>query len=175
MDAVAVEQFLAAYTRKSRALDKHISPEDLFRNHKPAMERKAKEAGLVLPGDRIFMEKSSGESIAEREVFRGLLAEIDRLPIKAGGVLIVVSQDRLSRGDMAEQMDLLRRLRRAGVRVLSVTEGWIDLDNLNQRKMAELRSWVANLYIEEYKVKQGLAYDALRRRGEVRQGRVPYG
>lgn len=89
------------YLRKSRSDDPSQSVEEVLAKHETMLQEYAeRELGGRIPEENIFREViSGGESIAEREAMRQVLARIEDPKIK--GVLVVDPQ-RLSRGSLTD-------------------------------------------------------------------------
>lgn len=167
--------WIAAYSRKSRHLDKEISEKDLFDKHRALLVRLADEVGLDLPGDRIFFEVGSSESLADRPVCTALLNEVDALPLKAGGHLLIPDPDRLTRGNQLEQALIYNRLQRAGVHLHQVIGGECDLDDYMDATMLQLKAIFSRLMILQYKAKVAGTNEIKLQRGEPRNGAACFG
>jgi resolvase-like protein len=168
-------RWMAAYTRKSRHMDKDIPEAELFRQHRLSLERKAADLGLEIPPDRYFEEVGTSESVAERPDISALLDEVDRLPRGAGGFLLVPDPDRITRGDDLERAMVFSRLQRAGIVIHSVIGGEIDLANINHAMLLNLKGLFSRWLIQECKAKMALTVANQIENGETRYGAAPWG
>lgn len=164
------------YTRKSRHLDRNIPETELFRRHKDSLFRLAEQLGLPgNPEDHYFQEVGTSESVEARPEITLILSEIDQLPYRGRAHLLLMDQDRLTRGDALERASLFDRLQLKGVVLHQVLGGDVDLNDLREASLAELKAVINRLHIVDYKIKRGQTWEAMLLNGEIRQGKVPLG
>lgn len=168
------EDWVKAYTRKSRD-DKGITPEELFRQHRLAIEAMAERDRIPMPPEGVLIEVGSSERIFDRPILSAIMEEVDRRPMGSRGHLLVPAADRVTRGDELEQCLIYARLRRAGVLIHQTVGGILDLNDLSQDSMRQMKGVVSRWLIEEYKAKVAGVRAMQLEKGEIRYGNVPWG
>lgn len=138
------EQYII-YLRKSRQDDPRETVEEVLEKHETMLQEYAvREFGHKIPEANIYREVVSGESIAEREEIKEVLARINDEGIK--GVL-VVEPSRLSRGDLTDCGHLIDALRYSKTQVVTPYMTY-DLDNKMERKFFQDELLRGNDYLE---------------------------
>ena len=133
------------YLRKSRADNPHESVEEVLEKHERQLQEFAKrELGGRIPEHCIFREVVSGETIAEREEMRKVLAMLENPKLK--GVLVVEPQ-RLSRGDLEDCGKVVNAFRYSKTEVVTLNMTY-DLTNKMQRKFFEQELMRGGDYLE---------------------------
>jgi DNA invertase Pin-like site-specific DNA recombinase len=146
------EQRTWIYSRKSRALGDPDDPA-LLASHRAAMLDLARRKGVAVPNANIVMEIGSGETISERPSFQALLHIWERLPLDAGGAVLVPAIDRLSRGSLTEQARVQAALARADIRVWTPTREY-DLSDVDASFVFDLEGLFARRELELFKRRQ---------------------
>ena len=138
------EQYII-YLRKSRQDDPRETVEEVLAKHETMLQEYAvREFGAKIPEGNIYREVVSGESIAEREEIKEVLARITDPNIK--GVL-VVEPSRLSRGDLRDCGYLIDALRYSKTQVVTPYMTY-DLENKMERKFFQDELLRGNDYLE---------------------------
>lgn len=164
---------IEAYTRKSRALGDPDDPE-LLAHHVAQLRRLAAEDGVSLPESSIALEIGSGDTIADRPVFRRLLEQWERLPPGTGGVVYVVELSRLSRGSLAERGRVFDALARAGLRIR--TPGRVyDLSDPDDELLFAFFSAIDRHELGRYRRRVKEKKDEMTRNGKLTTGGDRYG
>jgi DNA invertase Pin-like site-specific DNA recombinase len=146
------EQRTWIYSRKSRALGDPDDPA-LLAAHRAAMLDLARRKGVAVPNANIVMEIGSGETISERPSFQALLHIWERLPLDAGGAVLVPAIDRLSRGSLTEQARVQSALARADIRVWTPGREY-DLRDVDQAFVWDIEGLFARRELELFKRRQ---------------------
>ncbi len=122
---------IAAYVRVSSESQDHSSQRD-------AIERNARGRGDAITS--WYAEKASGKNMQRVELSRM------RAEAKAGRVskLYVFKLDRLTRSGLLDTVGLVRELQRAGVEVISVTDGF-DLTGPAAELILAVMGWAAEI------------------------------
>lgn len=124
------EQYLL-YLRKSRQDDPNETVEQVLAKHEMQLQEFAvRELGAKIPEGNIYREIVSGESIADREEIKKVLARIEDPNIKG---VIVIEPSRLSRGDLLDCGRLINDLRYTKT-VVATPYMTYDLENKMERK-----------------------------------------
>lgn len=119
------------YLRKSRQDDPRETVEEVLQKHETMLQEYAqRELGGRIPGENIYREVVSGESIDDREEMQKVLARIEDPNVK--GVLVVEPQ-RLSRGDLEDCGRLISDFRYTHTSVVTPYMSY-DLENKMERK-----------------------------------------
>lgn len=138
------EQYII-YLRKSRQDDPRETVEEVLAKHETMLQEYAlREFGHKIPEANIYREVKSGESIAEREEIKDVLARIKDPNIK--GVL-VVEPSRLSRGDLSDCGHLIDAFRYSKTLVVTPYMTY-DLENKMERKFFQDELLRGNDYLE---------------------------
>lgn len=153
------------YLRKSRG-----TVEDLEK-HLAILLRLVREDGQGIAC--LWEEIGSSETVRGRPVFSELLTELKRKSTEQV-VLYVMDVDRLSRGDGVERARLYVALQAAGVR-LRTPAGWVDLTNVDERLLTEIRGALAGWELGKYKARAAAARAELLRQSKPRNGSCPFG
>lgn len=138
------EQYIV-YLRKSRQDDPTQTVEEVLAKHETMLQEYAlREFGHKIPEANIYREVISGESIADREEIKEVLARIKDPNIK--GVL-VVEPSRLSRGDLTDCGHLIDAFRYTGTQVVTPHMTY-NLENKMERKFFQDELLRGNDYLE---------------------------
>ncbi len=138
------EQYII-YLRKSRQDDPKETVEEVLAKHETMLQEYAlREFGAKIPEKNIYREVVSGESIADREEIKTILARIKDPNIK--GVL-VVEPSRLSRGDLRDCGFLIDVLRYSKTQVVTPYMTY-NLENKMERKFFQDELLRGNDYLE---------------------------
>lgn len=122
-----------------------------------------------LPVVMEYVDRETGTGKRRRAEFERMLADADQ---RKFDVLLIWALDRLSREGTLKTLLLLDRLARAGVKVRSLSESWMDPASPTYELLLSIFSWIArqeSLRISE-RVKAGLATAVAKGR---RLGRTP--
>lgn len=161
------------YTRKSRALGDPDDPE-LLAHHLSALQRLVAADGASIPPERILTEVGSGETIADRPVFSGLLGALERLPANVGGTIYCLELERLSRGSMAERGRIADALARANIKIRTPARIY-DLRNADDLFLFSILSSAGQHELGKYKERQARKFAEMTRAGKICSGEVPFG
>jgi DNA invertase Pin-like site-specific DNA recombinase len=107
-------------------------------NQLPDMRREAERRSWKLK--REYIENVSAAGTKVREQFDEMLAACDR---READVILIWALDRFSREGPLKTMLLLDRLQRAGVRVRSLKEPWLDPDSPTYDLLLPIFAWIA--------------------------------
>lgn len=151
------------YLRKSRG-----EADDLA-NQRAVLMRLAREDGH--PDPQVLTEIGSGETLEKRPIFSRFLAA---LGTTSQLVLYVTDADRLTRGDLAERGRIYGALQRAGVRIRTPS-GWVDLGNIDQRLLAEIKGALAGWELGKYKARVAAVKAEMVRAARPTSGKCPFG
>lgn len=133
------------YLRKSRQDDPRETVEEVLEKHEDILqEYAAREFGAAIPEENIHREVGSGESIADREQIKKVLARIEDPTIK--GVL-VVEPSRLSRGDLGDCAKIINSFRFTHTLIATPMMVY-DLENKMERKFFQDELLRGNDYLE---------------------------
>ena len=133
------------YLRKSRQDDPDETVAQVLAKHEEILQEFARrEFGGEIPEENIYREVASGESIAEREEIKKVLARIEDPEIE--GVL-VVEASRLSRGDLADCSKIINAFRFSKSLVATPMMTY-DLTNKMERKFFQDELLRGNDYLE---------------------------
>jgi site-specific DNA recombinase len=160
---------IAAYLRKSRE-DEEAQDGDTLRKHRERLEEFVQKEGFT--NVEWFEEVASGGSIDKRPVFTNLLERIRLMHFDA---VLVVAQDRLSRGDTYEQGIIERAFKETGTIVLLPTGETIDYNDKNQGFVAGIKASFANYELEVIKERMIEGKKKTVKDGRPHNGIAPYG
>ncbi len=107
-------------------------------NQLPEMRRSCESRKWILR--REYFDEVSGSGKKTREQFDEMLAACDR---GEADVILIWALDRFSREGPLKTMLLLDRLERAGVRVKSLKEPWLDPDSPTYDLLLPIFAWIA--------------------------------
>jgi len=160
------------YSRKSRQDDPRETIEEVLAKHEALLQEHAeRELGGRIPEENIYREVVSGESIADREEIKKVLARIEDKSIK--GVL-VVEPSRLSRGDLADCSQIISSFRFTNTLVVTLVMTY-DLTNKMERKFFQDELLRGNDYLEYTKEILFRGRVAAAKRGCYTSPTAPYG
>jgi len=129
-------------------------------NQRAALERMAAVRGLEVV--EVYEEVVSGASI-RRDVLDEVLAAAHRGEFS---VLLVWALDRLSRRGVLHTLGVIDDLARRGVRVLSASEPWTDVDGPVRELLVSIFAWVARQERERLRERVLAGLDRARREGK---------
>lgn len=133
------------YLRKSRQDDPNETVEEVLAKHETMLQEWAeKELGGRIPEENIYREVISGESIADREEIKKVLARLEDPNIKG---VIVVEPSRLSRGDLADCAKIIDSFRFSKTLVVTPYMTY-DLENKMERKFFQDELLRSNEFLE---------------------------
>ncbi len=133
------------YLRKSRQDDPNETVEEVLAKHETILQEWAeKELGGRIPEENIYREVISGESIADREEIKKVLARLEDPNIKG---VIVVEPSRLSRGDLADCAKIIDSFRFSKTLVVTPYMTY-DLENKMERKFFQDELLRSNEFLE---------------------------
>ena len=156
---------IAAYLRKSRAAQ---DSDDTLQQHRASLQDYVNYNGYE--NVEWFEEVASGESIEYRPVFSGLLQSIEAGKYDA---VLVVHEDRLSRGDQYEQGIIHRAFKASGT-ILLTPSGMTDYSNSDQVFQSALKGLFANHELEQIKRRMTEGKKRAVKDGRPHTGRVPF-
>jgi DNA invertase Pin-like site-specific DNA recombinase len=107
-------------------------------NQLPEMRRDGERRGWTIKREYIDNVSAGGTKV--REQFDEMLAACDR---GEADVILIWALDRFSREGPLKTMLLLDRLERAGVRVRSLKEPWLDPDSPTYELLLPIFAWIA--------------------------------
>jgi site-specific DNA recombinase len=160
----------AVYIRKSGGKGKQ---EASIPQQKEELTKLAQREGLSIPDGLWFTDEVSGDNgVDQRPGFARMLKAAESGKFK---VLLCWHSNRLSREDPMESFQHFNRLRKAGVRIRSVSEGWCDPSKFVDQLLLLVRGREANEFLTELagKVTRGMANIA--REGWWCGGDAPHG
>lgn len=133
------------YLRKSRQDDPNETVEEVLAKHETMLQEWAeKELGGRIPEENIYREVISGESIADREEIKKVLARLEDPNIKG---VIVIEPSRLSRGDLADCAKIIDSFRFSKTLVVTPYMTY-DLENKMERKFFQDELLRSNEFLE---------------------------
>ena len=133
------------YLRKSRQDDPNETVEEVLAKHETMLQEWAeKELGGMIPEENIYREVISGESIADREEIKKVLARLEDPNIKG---VIVIEPSRLSRGDLADCAKIIDSFRFSKTLVVTPYMTY-DLENKMERKFFQDELLRSNEFLE---------------------------
>lgn len=133
------------YLRKSRQDDPNETVEEVLAKHETILQEWAeKELGGRIPEENIYREVISGESIADRDEIKKVLARLEDPNIKG---VIVVEPSRLSRGDLADCAKIIDSFRFSKTLVVTPYMTY-DLENKMERKFFQDELLRSNEFLE---------------------------
>lgn len=161
------------YLRKSRYDDPHQTVEEVLEKHETMLQEYAvRELGGRIPEENIYREVvSGGESIAEREAIKAVLARCEDPNIK--GVLVIEPQ-RLSRGSLTDCDKLMTTFELTDTYVVTPMMTY-DLSRKMERKFFQDELMRGRDYLEYIKEILYRGRVAAAKRGEFISKAAPYG
>lgn len=136
------------YLRKSRADDALLTVEEVIENHSKILTEWAeRNVGGRVPEENRYKEVVSGETIADRPLFKEILKRIESPTIKA---VSVVDISRISRGDLEDAGRIIKLFRYTNTLVITPTRVY-DLRDEFDRDYFERELKRGNEYLEYYK------------------------
>ena len=133
------------YLRKSRQDDPNETVEEVLAKHETILQEWAeRELGCKIPEDNIYREVISGESIADREEIKKVLARLED-PAVVG--VLCVEPSRLSRGDLADCAKIIDSFRFSKTLVVTPYMTY-DLENKMERKFFQDELLRSNEFLE---------------------------
>lgn len=133
------------YLRKSRQDDPNETVEEVLAKHETILQEWAeRELGFKIPEDDIYREVISGESIADRDEIKKVLARLED-PAVAG--VLCVEPSRLSRGDLADCAKIINSFRFSKSLVATPYMTY-NLENKMERKFFQDELLRSNEFLE---------------------------
>ena len=133
------------YLRKSRQDDPNETVEEVLEKHETILQEWAeRELGAQIPEENIYREVISGESIADREEIKKVLARLED-PAVVG--VLCVEPSRLSRGDLADCAKIINSFRFSKSLVATPYMTY-DLENKMERKFFQDELLRSNEFLE---------------------------
>lgn len=133
------------YLRKSRQDDPNETVEEVLEKHEMILQEWAeRELGAPIPEENIYREVISGESIADREEIKKVLARLED-PAVVG--VLCVEPSRLSRGDLADCAKIIDSFRFSKSKVATPYMIY-DLENKMERKFFQDELLRSNEFLE---------------------------
>ena len=133
------------YLRKSRQDDPNETVEEVLEKHETILQEWAeREIGYKIPEENIYRDVISGESIADREEIKKVLARLED-PAVAG--VLVVEPSRLSRGDLADCAKIIDSFR-FSKSIIATPYMIYDLENKMERKFFQDELLRSNEFLE---------------------------
>ena len=133
------------YLRKSRQDDPNETVEEVLSKHETILQEWAeRELGGKIPEDNIYREVISGESIADREEIKKVLARLED-PAVVG--VLCVEPSRLSRGDLADCAKIIDSFRFSKTLVVTPYMTY-NLENKMERKFFQDELLRSNEFLE---------------------------
>lgn len=144
------------YLRKSRADDPGEAATLTLRRHEEALRELAARRELTIIG--VYREVVSGDKLAARIEMCRLLADCAHPAFQA---VLCMDIDRLGRGSMAEQGQILDTFKAAGVCIITPRKDY-DLQNDLDETYSEFESFIARqeLKIIKRRLQRGVAHSA---------------
>lgn len=160
------------YLRKSRQDDQKETVEEVLAKHETLLQEYClREFGGQIPPENIHREIVSGESIAQREEIRKVLALIEDPQITG---VVVVEPSRLSRGDLADCSKLITAFRFSHTLIHTPMMTY-NLENKMERKFFQDELLRGNDYLEYTKEVLWRGRVAAVKRGCFINRTAPYG
>ena len=160
------------YLRKSRQDDPNETVEEVLAKHETILQEWAeKELGGRIPEENIYREVISGESIADREEIKKVLARLEDPNIKG---VIVLEPSRLSRGDLGDCAKIINSFRFSKTLVVTPYMTY-DLENKMERKFFQDELLRSNEFLEYTKSILWRGRVAAVKRGCFINNVAPYG
>lgn len=160
------------YLRKSRQDDPNETVEEVLAKHETILQEWAlREFGFEIPEENIYREVISGESIADREEIKKVLARLED-PAVAG--VLVVEPSRLSRGDLADCAKIIDSFRFSKTLIATPYMSY-DLENKMERKFFQDELLRSNEFLEYTKSILWRGRIAAVKRGCFINHTAPYG
>ena len=156
---------IAAYLRKSRVTQ---DSDDTLQQHRASLQDYIKYNEFK--NVEWFEEVASGESIEYRPVFKELL---DMITVGKFDAVLVVHEDRLSRGDQYEQGMIQRAFKSSGTLLLTPS-GITDYSNSDQVFQSALKGLFANHELEQIKRRMTEGKKRAVKDGRPHTGQVPF-
>jgi DNA invertase Pin-like site-specific DNA recombinase len=141
---------------------------DPFELHRATLERLAADRGLDA---ETVQEIGSGGTLYTRPAFMEILRRVEAGEVKA---LLVMDEDRLTRGKPRERAHILETLADAGV-VIHTPNGMIDLGNQTHSLLYEVKGALARYELESYKRRVRAATIELAKSGKPVRGFQKFG
>ena len=133
------------YLRKSRQDDPNETVEEVLSKHETILQEWAeRELGFKIEEDNIYREVISGESIADREEIKKVLARLED-PAVVG--VLCVEPSRLSRGDLADCAKIIDSFR-FSKSLIATPYMTYDLENKMERKFFQDELLRSNEFLE---------------------------
>lgn len=133
------------YLRKSRQDDPNETVEEVLAKHETILQEWAeRELGFKIPADDIYREVISGESIADREEIKKVLARLED-PAVVG--VLCVEPSRLSRGDLADCAKIINSFR-FSKSIVATPYMTYNLENKMERKFFQDELLRSNEFLE---------------------------
>lgn len=165
-------QIWLMYLRKSRQDAPDETVEEVLAKHEAILQDWAqRELGREIPGDCIFREVISGESISERVKIQKLLSRIED-PNVAG--IVCVDPQRLSRGDLMDCGTLINTLMYTNTLVATPMMVY-DLSNKMERRFFQDELMRGRDYLEYVKEVLARGRHAAAKKGCYIASTPPYG
>ena len=160
------------YLRKSRQDDPNETVEEVLAKHETILQEWAeRELGSKIPEDDIYREVISGESIADREEIKKVLARLED-PAVIG--VLCVEPSRLSRGDLADCAKIINSFR-FSKSLIATPYMTYDLENKMERKFFQDELLRSNEFLEYTKSILWRGRVAAVKRGCFINNVAPYG
>lgn len=160
------------YLRKSRQDDPNETVEEVLAKHETILQEWAeRELGCKIPEENIYREVISGESIADREEIKKVLARLED-PAVVG--VLCVEPSRLSRGDLADCAKIIDSFR-FSKSLIATPYMTYDLENKMERKFFQDELLRSNEFLEYTKSILWRGRVAAIKRGCFINNVAPYG
>ena len=160
------------YLRKSRQDDPNETVEEVLAKHETILQEFAeRELGFKIDEENIYREVISGESIADRDEIKKVLARLEN-PAVVG--VLCVEPSRLSRGDLADCAKIIDSFRFSKTKVVTPYMTY-DLENKMERKFFQDELLRSNEFLEYTKSILWRGRVAAIKRGCFINTTAPYG
>ena len=160
------------YLRKSRQDDPNETVEEVLAKHETILQEWAeRELGCKIEEENIYREVISGESIADRDEIKKVLARLED-PAVVG--VLCVEPSRLSRGDLADCAKIIDSFRFSKSKVATPYMTY-DLENKMERKFFQDELLRSNEFLEYTKSILWRGRIAAIKRGCFINNVAPYG
>lgn len=160
------------YLRKSRQDDPNETVEEVLEKHETILQEWAeRELGCKIEEENIYREVISGESIADREEIKKVLARLED-PAVVG--VLCVEPSRLSRGDLADCAKIIDSFR-FSKRLIATPYMTYNLENKMERKFFQDELLRSNEFLEYTKSILWRGRVAAVKRGCFINNVAPYG